>query len=189
MNELSMATERDGGDILAIYGPYVEQTAISLELEVPAVDEMAGRISLTTEKYPWLLCRVGGSLAGYALAGPHRARAAYQWSCEVGVYVAPSFQRRGVATTLYRALLRLLKLQGFVVVLAGITLPNEQSCQFHARFGFQPYCIEERIGYKHGIWHDTAWSRLQLMPASQSPTPLRTPGELAETEPWKEVFG
>ena len=61
--EIRTATEADAGALLAIYAPYVEQTAITFEYEAPTVSEFQARIRHTLEKYPYLVAEKGaGSL-------------------------------------------------------------------------------------------------------------------------------
>ena len=43
----------DAGELLAIYAPYVEKTAISFEYEVPSLEEFEGRIRDISSKYPY----------------------------------------------------------------------------------------------------------------------------------------
>lgn len=40
---IRVATEEDAQDLLAIYAPYVENTAITFEYTVPTVEEFEGR--------------------------------------------------------------------------------------------------------------------------------------------------
>lgn len=47
----------DAAALLAVYAPYVEQTAITFEYEVPSLEEFRGRIARTLRRYPYL---VGG---------------------------------------------------------------------------------------------------------------------------------
>ena len=61
-----LATVEDGAACAAIYGPFVEDTSISFELEPPTADEMAGRIEKTTTRTPWLVVEVDGTVRGYA---------------------------------------------------------------------------------------------------------------------------
>ena len=42
----------DAAALLAIYAPYVEQTAITFEYEVPSLEEFRGRIAHTLRRYP-----------------------------------------------------------------------------------------------------------------------------------------
>ena len=47
--------QADAQAIQTIYAPYVENTAITFEYEVPSVQEFEKRISKTIEKYPYLV--------------------------------------------------------------------------------------------------------------------------------------
>jgi L-amino acid N-acyltransferase YncA len=81
-SSIRLATERDAGQVAAIYAPNVTDTIISFETEPPSADEMRRRIEVTLERYPWLVCEHRGRVLGYAYAGPHGSRAAYRWSVE-----------------------------------------------------------------------------------------------------------
>jgi L-amino acid N-acyltransferase YncA len=122
-----VADPADGAALAAIYGPHVEQSATSFELEAPSADEMAARIRATLTRYPWLVAERDGVILGYAYATEHRARRAYQWGVEVSVYVRDDVQREGVGRRLYTRLFELLRQQGFYTAYAGITLPNPGS--------------------------------------------------------------
>lgn len=180
---LRLATEADAAAVRAIYAPLVETTAISFEAVPPSVEEIARRVRTTLATHPWLVAEADGALAGYAYAGPHRSRSAYQWSAEVSVYVGAASRRQGVAHRLYRALFEVLRLQGFANAYAGITLPNAPSEAFHAACGFEPVGVYRRVGFKHGAWHDVAWSQLRLRedddPAPPRPLAAVAPGGLA----------
>ena len=84
---IRLATEHDAAQLQAIYAPNVRDTAISFELVPPTVDEMRQRIRKTLEQLPWVVCEHQGEVLGYAYASAHRARAAYQWSVDVSVYI------------------------------------------------------------------------------------------------------
>lgn len=185
--EVRMATPNDAAEVLKIYSHYVRETAITFEYEPPSEEEMRRRISTTLEKYPWLVCVSDGTCAGYAYAGAHRQREAYQWGVETSVYVCHSHHRMGVARALYSRLLGMLKLQGYTQALAGIALPNEASVKFHERLGFEPIGVYPKIGFKFGRWHDTMWSRLELNPSGSEHEPPRTPAELSGTSAWEEA--
>ncbi len=98
---IRLATENDAEQIQAIYAPYVIHTAISFELEPPAVEEMRQRIMKTLQHWPWLVCENKGEVLGYAYASRYRERAAYQWSVEVSVYIDERFHRLGIGRALY----------------------------------------------------------------------------------------
>lgn len=57
---IRLATPDDAPALLAIYEPYVRQTAITCEYEVPSVEEFAGRIERTLKRYPYLVMELDG---------------------------------------------------------------------------------------------------------------------------------
>ena len=168
---------RDAAACAAIYAPYVSDTVISLEEVPPTPGEMRGRIERVAERYPWLIAEEDGVVAGYAYAGEHRERAAYRWASDVTVYVAAAQHRRGIGRALYTALFELLTRQGFYVLCAGVTLPNEASVGLHESLGFTPVGVYRRVAWKFGSWWDVGWWQLQLVPPS-----LGAPAELAAPE-------
>lgn len=164
---IRMATPADAPAVQEIYAPIVRDTATSFEYEIPTVEEMRRRIEATLEKHPWLVCERDSRVIGYAYAGTHRARAAYQWTAEVSVYVAADARRGGVAFRLYTALFDELRRRGFHMAVAGITLPNPPSVALHERMGFVPLGVFHEIGYKFGAWRDVGWweMKLQTLPS------------------------
>src|SRR5471030_776500 len=101
MPRVRVASTADAEAGAAIYAPYVLDSAISFEEELPPVDEMALRIASTLRTHPFLVFEDAGSAIGYAYAGAHCARPAYRWSCNVSVYTAANMHRRGVGGALY----------------------------------------------------------------------------------------
>ena len=110
-------------------------------------------------------------VAGYAYAGVHRDRPAYQWSMEVSAYVRSDYHRGGVGRALYTSLFAVLALQGFRSVYAGITLPNPASVGLHNALGFAPVGVYHAIGYKLGAWHDVMWLERAIGPHETAPAP------------------
>jgi phosphinothricin acetyltransferase len=159
---IRLAAGSDSAPILDIYAPFVQNTAVAFEYDVPTVEEMAQRIDKTLSRYPWVVCEVDEKVVGYAYASAYNERAAYQWSVTSSVYVDPGFQRQGIAGRLYTVLRDVLKLQGFHNVYAGITLPNQKSEGFHLAFGFAAVGTYHNAGYKLGRWHDVRWFELPI---------------------------
>ena len=156
------ASADDAGAILAIYAPYIENTAVTFEYDVPEAAEFAARVRQTASDYPYLVCERGGRLLGYAYACRHMARAAYGWNVETSVYLAPDAQRQGIGTALYRALLALLTRQNVKNVYACVTLPNEGSRRLHEKMGFSFLGAYHKSGWKNGAWHDVGWFEKRL---------------------------
>ena len=64
--KIRVAATDDAAKLLEIYRPYVEETAISFEYEVPSLDEFTARMENTLKKYPYIVTEVDGVLSGYA---------------------------------------------------------------------------------------------------------------------------
>ncbi|MDX6274532.1 MAG: hypothetical protein QOJ92_1742 [Frankiales bacterium] len=172
--QVRRAREGDDEAIARVYAPYVTHSAVSFELVAPDSAEMRTRRTSGRPRLPWLVVEVEGAVAGFAYAAPFRARAAYQWSVEVSVYLAERAQRRGAGTALYEALLAELRGLGYVRAFAGIALPNEGSVRLHEKLGFTPVGVYPSVGYKSGAWHDVGWWTVPLVdPRPVSPDPPR----------------
>lgn len=185
MLEVRMATQKDIPKMLDIYGPIIQNTSISFEYDLPTLEQFAGRVNDILKTHPWLVCIHQDQLAGYAYAGPHRSREAYQWSTELSVYIAENYQKMGIAKALYQVLVKGLKLQGFHTGLAGITLPNEASIKFHESFGFSPIGTYHNVGFKFGRWHSVGWWEYQLTPYAESPGALLPNDVLNSSVDWQ----
>ncbi len=169
------ATAADAAACAELYAHYVRDTAITFETEPPTPDQMAARIADYAASHAWLVLERDGELAGYAYAHRFAERAAYAWSCETSIYVAPGARGNGTGRALYQALLPLLAERGFRRAFAGIALPNPASLAIHERFGFRQVAVFSRVGWKLGRWHDVAWLQRDLRDADngEPPVPLR----------------
>ena len=160
--EIRFAKPSDDRSLLDIYAPYVENTAITFEYEVPTIEDFANRIEKTLEKYPYLVAEEDGVVVGYAYASTYYARAAYDWAVELSVYVSQDARGQGVGTRLYDALEDLLEQMGYIHFLACISLPNEASLALHRKRGYQQVAHFPKIGYKFNRWHDIVWLQKSL---------------------------
>ena len=154
--------ESDIQNLLNIYRPYVENTAISFETKVSSIDEFHQKITICLKNFPWLVAEKDGAIVGYAYAGKFRTRNAYNWSVESSVYVSKELQRQGIGKKLYHKLFEILKSQGIVNVFAGITLPDIGSIHLHESLGFKKIGIYKKVGFKFEKWWDVGWWQLEF---------------------------
>ena len=121
------AWPQDAAACVAIYRPYVEDTAISWEIEVPTVAEMAARITGLRATHEWLVLECDEKVIGFAYGQPLKQRlASLQWCTETGIYVAADNHRAGGGRQLYTQLLRRLIERGYRQAFAGITSPTRE---------------------------------------------------------------
>lgn len=181
---LRVANPADAPAIAATYAPYVTGTVISFELIPPDEREMANRLAKTLSRFPWLVAVDGGDVVGYAYAGVHRERAAYQWAADVSVYLRENWRGRGIGRTLYTALFAILRAQGYCNVYAGITLPNPASVALHEAMGMVPVGVYRHVGYKAGAWHDVGWWQGVLQTLVADPPPPYVFQDVATISTW-----
>lgn len=161
---IRVATPDDAPALLELYAPYVTQTAITFEYEVPTVEEFRSRIAHTLERYPYLVAEMDGTPVGYAYVSTFKDRPAYDWSVETSIYVGMEYKRMGIGRKLYEELERILKRQGILNVNACIAYPRQEdehltmdSVHFHERLGYQMVGCFHDSGYKFERWYDMVW--------------------------------
>ncbi len=165
------AGQQDAARCLEIYRPYVENSAVSWELDVPTVDEMADRITSVNETHAWLVLERGSQTIGFANGHALWSLPSYRWSTQTGLYIADGHHRRGGGRILYTELLNRLGDRGYRRAFAGITQPNDGSIAFHRSMGFEDAGLYHRVEWKLGRWHDVAWMQRDLPGAAEADDP------------------
>lgn len=142
----------DAAACAAIYAPFVEHSTVSLEFEPPTADEIARRFAgFADAGYPVLVAERDGRIAGYAYAGPFRARPAYRQTVEHSLYVDRSIQRGGLGRALLESLVEACRARGFRRMVGVISDPgHSHSLAFHLRHGFALAGTLHGIGHKFG---------------------------------------
>lgn len=184
---IRLAIPNDAEALLAIYAPYVRDTAITFEYDVPALPEFRKRIESILEKYPYLVAERNGIPTGYAYAGPFHPRAAYQHSAELSIYLSQDSRGQGIGKALYRHLEEILLSQGVYNLEACITLAEKgdpyvpsTSPLFHRALGFRTVARFTQCGYKFGRWFDVIWMEKLIGQRPVHPEPFIPFPELAK---------
>lgn len=163
---IRQASLNDVSSIQQIYAYYVHQTAITFEYEVPSVTEMTRRMKETVKKYPYLVAVCDDQVVGYAYAGSFYERAAYDWTCELSIYVDRHFTHQRIGSQLYEKMEEILKQMGILNLYACITSQSDDekdphitdhSVRFHQHAGFKLCGTFEKCGYKFGHWYDMVY--------------------------------
>ena len=159
MRETSIrpATTADVPAIARIYGHAVRHGTASFELDTPDEPEIERRqTALRDGGFPYLVAETGGTVLGFAYAGPYRLRPAYRWTVEDSIYVDPAAHRRGVGTALLVRLIADSEARGYRQMIAVIG-DSEQagSIALHHATGFRMVGTFRNVGFKFGRWLDS----------------------------------
>jgi L-amino acid N-acyltransferase YncA len=165
------AAPADIAAITRIYADAVVHGTATFEIEPPDEAEMARRQeALVIGGYPYLVAERDDAVAGYAYAGPYRARPAYRWSVEDSIYLAPQFQRQGIGGRLLGRVVAESETLGFRQMIAVIgDSAQAASIAVHERAGFTLIGTMRSVGFKHGKWLDTVLMQRSLGIGDRAP--------------------
>ena len=192
---LRPVTEKDAAEILAIYAPYIENTAITFEYEVPSLESFEERIRGITAGFPYIAAVKDGRIIGYAYAKAYHERAAYARTVELSIYLQPGCKGRGTGRRLYNALAQALKLQGILNMVVSITDSADKddihntndSISFHTRMGFSLIGTMNRCGYKFGKWYNVVYMEKFLGEHNDNPSPIKTFDQISSLIHWDDL--
>jgi len=170
---IRLADRADLTGILDISNWAALNTPANFAIEPESLVSWTQAFDQTHRMFPWLVAELGTEILGFAKAGPHRGRCAYAWTAEVSVYVHSDHHGKGIGTHLYQRLIPMLKSQGYVTLLAGITTPNAASVRLHESFGFRKVGDFERVGWKFNRWHTVGYWEAILSPDQRPPGPIQ----------------
>lgn len=163
------AVPADAKELLNIYAPYVTDTAITFEYEIPSLQEFEERIRTTLAKFPYLAAEQNGKLIGYAYASPFKQRAAYSRAVETSIYVKLEEKGKGIGRLLYEMLEAVLARQNVLNLNACIAYPNPESIGFHEHLGYRTIAHFTQCGFKLGKWYDMIWMEKMLGEHTEEP--------------------
>lgn len=162
--QIREAKSEDAGQLLAIYAPYVRETAITYEYDVPTLEDFTNRIESTLRKYPYLVAIADGQIVGYAYAGTFKGRRAYDCSVETSIYIERNHHGMGIGRMLYDELELRLKAQGITNLYACIAYTehedeylNLDSVHFHEKMGYTLCGTFHRCAVKFDRPYDMVW--------------------------------
>ena len=165
------AIKSDLPSIARIYAHAVLHGTASFELEPPDENEMTRRYhALVDNNYPYLVAEDNAALIGYAYAGPHRTRPAYNWTVEDSIYIAPEWQRRGIGGMLLSRLIAESERRNYRQMIAVIGDSNQiGSIKVHERHGFSLIGTYANVGFKFNRWLDSVLMQRTLGRGAETP--------------------
>jgi len=158
------ALPADAAACQAIYAHHVLHGVGTFEEVPPTVEEMERRmIDVVARGLPWLVAEDGAGVRGFAYASPFRLRAAYRYTVEDSIYLAPDAVGRGLGGALLGKLIVRCQALGFRQMVAVIgDSANAASIGVHRASGFEHRGVTPALGFKHGRFVDVVWMQRAL---------------------------
>lgn len=94
----------------------------------------------------------GDHLIGYAGYGTWRAAQGYRKSVELTIYVDQKRRGKGIGSKLMQTIIEHAKVDGYHVMIGAIDAANQQSIEFHKRFGFIEVARMPEVALKNDQW-------------------------------------
>lgn len=157
------AIQTDLPQILEIYNDIIVNTTAVYDYKPHTLEMRTLWFTQRAEQgFPIFVAEEGNSILGFSSFGTFRPWAAFKYSVENSVYVAPPARGKGISKLLLEALVQKAKELNIHTIIAGIDATNEVSIRLHQGFGFEKAGIIQQAGYKFGRWLDLLFMQLIL---------------------------
>ena len=158
------ATIDDAQGILDIMDYYMKNTAVHFSCEAPALEEFKKTMIQIIGRYPFFVLEDKEVIKGFAYAKQFSCVPAYDWSCELTIYVIDDLKGKGFGRKLYLAIenaLKRMRIKNIYAYIAFIEREDEyldnSSMKFHEKMGFKTNAKFSKCGYKFDRWYDVIW--------------------------------
>ena len=168
---IRMIKEEDAFTCWWWYNWYITHSSCTFETKPIDQSVFLERIRTIREKSPWIVMQEDDRLIGYAYLSSFHERKAYDWTCDLSIYLNPDERGMGYGRKLMDAILDLARKDGYVNVVSIITSGNEMSEKLHLSCGFEKKAVFENFGYKNGEWKDVSYYVKKLNEPSDQPAP------------------
>ncbi len=115
-----------------------------------------------SKKFPVIVAEVNGICVGFGMYSEFRFREAYKFTVEHSVYVSEEYNGKGIGRLLLLELISLAKKEGLHTMIGVIDSENQNSIDFHKKYGFEIVGIIKDSGFKFNRWLHSVFMQLIL---------------------------
>ncbi len=149
----------DAAAVAALYNHYVLHSTVSFEEEPLDAGRMRRRLEHVAVRF---VCEREGRIVGFGYTHEWKERAAYRYTQEVTVYVAPDSTGLGIGRRIVERLVAECRTTQCRALIACITADNAPSRRLFEAVGFRRVSHFEQVGRKFGRWLDVVDYELLL---------------------------
>ena len=149
------ATEADLETIIAIYNASIPGRRATADTQLITIESRhAWFVEHGPQHRPLWVALVDNSIAGWLSFQSFYGRPAYHATAELSVYVAPAYQRRGIARELLQKAIASSPTLGLRTLLGFIFGHNEPSLRLFESFGFERWGFLPKVAELDGLERD-----------------------------------
>ncbi len=153
----------DAKTIVEILNYYIANSTALYDYELrTAVQQQAVFDEKLQKGFPIIVATIDDIIVGFGYYSEFRFREAYKFTVEHSVYVAPSEHGKGIGKVLLLDLIELAKTQKLHTMIAVIDSENQNSIEFHEKFGFETVGYIKESGFKFERWLHSVIMQLML---------------------------
>ncbi len=112
------------------------------------------------KNFPVIVAELDGQVVGFGMYSEFRFREAYQYTVEHSVYIDEKLQGNGIGKLLLKRLIELAKEQKLHTMIGVIDSENQDSIEFHRKFGFKTVGVIQESGFKFDRWLHSVFMQL-----------------------------
>lgn len=146
--------EEDLGVVTEIYNYYVLNSTATFHMEALSVQQMRGQVFFEDPRYRTFVIKDLGEISGYVLLMRYRARAAYDGTAEVSLYLKPDCLGRGLGKEALRFIEEFAGEGGIHTLIAIICGENDRSIALFEKNGYVKCAHYKEVGKKFGRFLD-----------------------------------
>jgi len=143
--------QKDLKDVLKIYKEGIETGMATFQTEVPS-EQVWDEGHHATLRF---IAEDQNRVVGWIGISPVSTRAVYSGVGEVSVYISSDSKGKGIASKLFKILIKESEKAGFWTLQSSIFAINYSSIELHKKMGFRVVGTREKIARLNGKWHDT----------------------------------
>mgnify|MGYP003606621480 CR=1 FL=1 len=161
--KIRTATLSDLPSILQIVNHAIANTTAIYDYDPRSIEDQT--LIFETKKakgFPIFIAEFENAIIGFGTYDTFRTKLGYRFTVEHSVYVKDGFAGKGIGGLLLQKLIDTAKEEKYHIMIGVIDASNENSIQFHERFGFQSMGILKEVGFKFNRWLDANLMTLKL---------------------------
>lgn len=156
------ASPDDEKAILKIFNYFVENS-FAAYTEYPEGPEFFHRLWDISRRYAFLVAENSDSeIIGFSLIHPYYGIGVFRRSARITYFILPQYTRKGLGKEFLDKLIDRAREMGVDNIMASVSSQNQNSIDFHKKYGFVECGRFKNIGHKWGQSFDEVWLQLRI---------------------------